>query len=322
MSFDRRTVLSLGAATAVAGTADAASAADPTEVVRLWREGAPGGERVTAKLEIAERSPNVAEYRDRFATGITDPILTVFRPARPDGSALLIAPGGGYVRVVIDKEGFEAAQRFAAAGVTCFVLRYRLPADGWAAGPDAPLQDAQRALRLIRANAASYGVDPQRIGVLGFSAGGHVAASLAELHAKPVYAANDDADRVSARPDFAGLMYPVVTMDAGFAHPGSRTQLLGERPSPEIVRAYSRELTVGADTPPVFLVHALDDHTVPPQNSLALLAALRARDIPVEAHFFQEGDHGFGLRLAKGKPCATWPDLLLAWGRRGGRFRL
>ncbi len=277
MSFDRRTVLSLGAATAVAGAAEAAPASDPSEIVQLWPNGAPGGERVTVKLEIVERSPNVAEYRDRFATGITDPILTVFRPARPDGSALLIAPGGGYVRVVIDKEGFEAAQRLTASGVTCFVLRYRLPADGWAAGPDAPLQDAQRALRLIRAGAAGYGVDPRRIGVLGFSAGGHVAASLAELPAKPTYAAIDDADRASARPDFAALMYPVITMDAAFAHPGSRAQLLGERPSPEIALAYSRERTVGADTPPVFVVHALDDHTVPPQNSLALLAALRAQ---------------------------------------------
>jgi acetyl esterase/lipase len=319
---DRRTVLGFGAATvAVSAAAPSSAASDPTETLRLWPNGAPGRERVTAKLEIVERSPNVAEYRDRFAAEITDPLLTVFRPARPDGSALLIAPGGGYVRVVIDKEGFEAAQRFAASGATCFVLRYRLPADGWDAGPDAPLQDAQRALRLIRANAASYRVDPRRVGVLGFSAGGHVAASLAELHAKPVYAATDDADHVSARPDLAALMYPVVTMDADFAHPGSRTQLLGERPSPEIVRAYSRELTVGADTPPVFLVHALDDHTVPPQNSFALLAALRAQSIPVEAHFFQEGDHGFGLRLAKGKPCAAWPDLLLAWGRRGGWFR-
>ena len=295
--------------------------ADPTEIVRLWPNGAPGGEHVTAKMQIVERSPNVADYRDRYAIGIVDPILTVFRPQTPGGSALLIAPGGGYVRVVIDKEGFEAAVRFAASGVTCFVLRYRLPADGWLAGPDAPLQDAQRAVRLIRANAASYGVDPQRIGALGFSAGGHVAASLAELHAKPTYALVDDTDRVSARPDFAGLMYPVITMDAGFAHPGSRAQLLGDRPEPEVVLAYSRELTVTADTPPVFLVHALDDHTVPPQNSLALLAALRTQNISVEAHFFQEGDHGFGIRLAKGKPCAAWPDLLTAWGRRGGWFR-
>jgi acetyl esterase/lipase len=318
---DRRTVLGLGAALAAGGAASDAPPDDPIEIVRLWPRGAPGSERVTVKLQITERSPNIAEYRDRFATGVTDPILTVFRPQRPDGSALLIAPGGGYVRVAIDKEGFECARRFAEAGVTSFVLRYRLPADGWAAGPDVPLQDAQRALRLIRADAATYGIEPRRIGVLGFSAGGHVAASLAELHREQTYAPVDAADAASARPDFAGLMYPVVTMDAAFAHSGSRKQLLGETPWPDLVRANSRELTVGADTPPVFLTHALDDHTVPPQNSLALLTALRARSIPVEAHFFQEGDHGFGLRLAQGKPCAAWPDLFLAWGRRGGWFR-
>jgi acetyl esterase/lipase len=323
MTPDRRTLLGLGAATlaAVATPASAAVEADPTEIVRLWPQAAPGGEHVTVKLEVTERSPDVAAYRDRFAIGITDPILTVFRPARPDGSALLIVPGGGYIRVVIDKEGFEAARRFAASGVTCFVLRYRLPADGWAAGPDTPLQDAQRAMRLIRAGAKQWGIDPARTGVLGFSAGGHVAASLAELHHKPVYTPVDVADLESARPSFAGLMYPVVTMTAPFAHPGSRDQLLGPAPSQALIQAYSRELTVGANTPPVFLTQAIDDRAVPVENSLALLAALRAAQVPVEAHLFQEGDYGFGIRLAQGKPAAAWPDLFLAWGRRGGWFR-
>ncbi|MBC6982615.1 alpha/beta hydrolase [Caulobacter sp. 17J80-11] len=327
--LDRRTVLGLGAALApVLAAAPAGARAqgplyadDPTEIVRLWPGAAPGGEHATATLEIVERSPDPAQYRDRFATGIAEPLMTVFRPARPSGAAVLIIPGGGYKRVVIDKEGFEAARRLNAAGVTAFVLRYRLPADGWAAGPDAPLQDAQRALRIIRADAARYGLDPARVAVLGFSAGGHLAASLAARHAQPVYAAVDARDGVSARPDLAGLMYPVITMAAPHAHPGSREYLLGATPSEERIGAWSRERSVGADTPPTFLVHAADDSAVPVENSLMMFAALRAAKIPSELHVFEEGEHGFGLRLIQGKPAAIWPDLFLAWGARHGVFK-
>ena len=165
-------------------------------------------------------------FQDRIVTQIGEPLMTVFRPARPNGAAILVLPGGGYVRVAIDKEGFETARRWAAAGITAFVLRYRLPAEGWADPADTPLQDAQRALRLIRANAAAYGVDPGRIAVMGFSAGGHLGASLCTRFDARVYAPVDAADAASARPDLAMLGYPVMQMAGPLAH-----MRLGPRPA-------------------------------------------------------------------------------------------
>lgn len=257
-------------------------------------------------------------FQDRFVTGIAEPLMTVFRPAKPNGGAVLIAPGGGYIRVVIDKEGFEVGHRLAAAGVTCFVLRYRLPAEGWDRPADVPLQDAQRAIRLIRAGVAKWKIDPARVCAMGFSAGGHVMASLATRHGAQVYAPVDAADRLSARPDLSALMYPVIDMARPFAHPGSREALLGAEPTPAQEAAYSPHRHVDATTPPTFMVHAWDDPSVPTENSLNYLAALRAAKIPAEAHIFEEGGHGFGIGLAKGKPAAAWPDLCLAWSARRG----
>lgn len=303
---------------------DAAAAqtrpADPTERLKLWPHGAPGGERVTASVEVVERSTDPT-FHDRYAVHVTDPDLTVYRPARPDGSAMLLIPGGGYRWAVIDKEGADVARVFAAAGVTCFVLRYRQPADGWAAGADTPLQDTQRALRLIRSRAGEYGIDPARVGVLGASAGGHMAGSLISRFDARVYAAVDAADEVSARPDFAVLLYPVVTMHDPHVHAGSREHLIGKEATAERRDAYSLEKTVTGQEPPVFLLHAADDASVPVENSLLLFSALRAAKVPTEMHVFEEGGHGYGIRLAKGLPTAVWPELVLAWGRRKGVFR-
>jgi len=245
--------------------------------------------------------------------------MTVFRPAKPNGAAALIAPGGGYIRVVIDKEGFEIARRLADAGVTCFVLRYRLPKEGWANPGDVALQDAQRAIRLIRAG--GFGIDPKRVLVLGCSAGGHVAASLATGYARKVYAPVDAADAQPARPDVSMLLYPVIDMAPPFAHAGSRAALLGPSPTPDAEATYSAHRQVTAETPPTFLVHAADDPSVPVENTLSYMAALRAAKVPVESHIFEEGGHGFGIRLARGKPCAQWPDLLVTWLDRRGFFK-
>jgi acetyl esterase/lipase len=314
-SLPRRAVLA-GAlmASAVAGAGKAAEA-DPDEVVKLWPGPPPGAPRNLPQAVIEDRVAT-SGFQDRSVTRIGEPLMTVFRPARPNGAAVLIFPGGGYLRVVIDKEAFEGARRWVAAGITAFVLRYRLPAEGWADPANTPLQDAQRALRLIRANAASYGVDPRRIAAMGFSAGGHVGASLCTRFDAPVYAPVDAADAVSARPDLAMLAYPVMLMSGPLAHAGSAHALLGPDPGPDRAAAYSPNLHVSAATPPTFLIHAADDTTVPIDNSLAYLAALRAARIPVEFHAFEEGGHGFGIRLVQGKPAAAWPDLFLAWARR------
>jgi acetyl esterase/lipase len=329
--MDRRAVLSLGAAS-VAALASAARAAgpvpssdrlpgDPSETIALWPAAPPGGDGVHLTLQLLERSPAPDDFRDRFVADIATPELTIFRPGQPDGSALLIAPGGGYKRVVLDKEGFECAHRFASAGITCFVLRYRLPGEGWARAADVPLQDAQRAMRLIRARAHDFAIDARRVGVIGFSAGGHVAASLITRPADPVYTPIDAADALDARPDFAALMYPVMSMTPPIAHAGSREKLLGPAPTVAQQDAASPDRHVTAAVPPVFMAFAGDDKEVDPRNSFLMEAALRAAGVPHAMHMFQEGGHGFGIRLAQGKPCAAWPDLFLRWGERLGVFK-
>ncbi|MEZ6024030.1 MAG: alpha/beta hydrolase, partial [Hyphomonadaceae bacterium] len=269
---------------------------------------------------IVERD-NPFGLLDRAAHDVTRPILSRFDARGGDGAALLIIPGGGYSWVVIDKEGFEGARWFSRRGLTVYVLRHRLPHQGWAAGADTPLQDAQRAMRVIRARAAQDGIDPQRVAVMGFSAGGHVAGSLATRFAAPVYDAADAADAQSARPDAAALMYPVATMREAHAHPGSRRNLLGETPSEARIAAYSLETAPPADTPATFLMHAADDPSVPVENSLGLFAALRAAGVPSEMHIFERGGHGFGLRGLDGNTAHQWPDLFLAWARMRGVLR-
>jgi acetyl esterase/lipase len=263
--------------------------------------------------EVRERSTDAA-YDDRIVLGIARPRLVVFRPARPNGAAVLITPGGGYSWVVVDKEGYEMARWLAARGITAFVLFYRLPHEGWAAGPDVALADAQRAMRLIRHRAGDFRVDPARLCAMGFSAGGHVCADLLTRFAAPVYAPVDAADRLSARPDAAAPIYPVISMSAPTAHAGSRRNLIGEAASPAMERAHSPHLNVPADAPPCFLLHAEDDTSVPVANTLMLREALRARGVPTEMHIFPDGGHGFGLRLARGKSVEHWPDLFNAWG--------
>jgi acetyl esterase/lipase len=324
MTLDRRALLTLAAATATAAPAMAqappsppGTLPDPTEVVPLWPTRPPGAQRVLPREAIVDRRA-ASGFQDRFVTGVGQPLMTVFRPAKPNGAAVLIAPGGGYIRVVIDKEGFEVGHRLAAAGITGFVLRYRLPAEGWDRPADVPLQDAQRALRLIRARAAAFGVDPRRVAAMGFSAGGHVAASLATRHQARVYDPVDAADRMDARPDLSVLMYPVIDMAPPFAHAGSRKALLGMPPGRAMEAAYSPQMHVDAGVPPTFIAHAWNDPSVPVENSLNYLGALRAARVAAEAHVFEEGGHGFGIWGARGEPAAAWPDLFLAWAVRRG----
>jgi acetyl esterase/lipase len=289
----------------------------PTETIDLWPKGAPGIPAKTLVETVNERSTDT-QLTDRAVFGITRPRMAVFRPARPNGAAVMITPGGGYKWVVIDKEGYEMGRWLAARGFTVFVLFYRLPGEGWAAGPDVVLQDTQRAIRLIRHRAADYGIDSERVAAMGFSAGGHACADIAARFSESVYAPIDKADALSARPFIAAPIYPVISMSAPIAHAGSRTNLIGANAAPDAERAHSPHLNIPANAPPHFILHADDDDVVSVENALLLRAALRDRKIPVETHLFTHGGHGFGLRKAMGKPVEAWPQLFLDWSRTMG----
>jgi acetyl esterase/lipase len=266
------------------------------ETIVLWPGGAPGA----------------------LGTSAADaPKLTVYRAAAASGTAVVVCPGGGYRNLASDHEGKQVAEWLNTLGVTAFVLQYRV-------GPryrhPAPLLDGQRALRLVRAQAGAYGVDPARVGVLGFSAGGHLASTLATHEGAGDVAAPDPIDRLSARPDFAVLAYPVITMAGAFAHRGSRDHLIGDPADPKLADELSSERRVTSRTPPTFLFHTADDATVPVQNSLAFYEALLAAKVPAELHVFPHGHHGVGL--AQSDPVLSrWPELCAVWLRAGGFLR-
>jgi len=333
--------------------ADGSLPGDSKEFVPLWPGTPPGGPPgsplpVTVRVGMAPNgapdSPRSLMIKDhvlpdgyhaRDVHMIETPGLIVYRTAKPNGLALLIIPGGGYALENEDVGGRDIAQHLSGLGITCFVLRYRLPSEGWrnaehkvAVSPDVPLQDAQRAMRLIRANAESYGIDPSKLAAIGFSAGGHLSASLATRFGAKIYEPVDAVDALSARPLVSGLLYPDISMEDGrvvagnTGIAGSRLFLLGDdvvqnaiyTPDAASVDAYSVERHLAADTPPTFICLAADDPLVPPfANGIAMFSALRAAKIPAELHVFEVGGHGFGLHLAAGKPVGVWPDLFLAW---------
>lgn len=281
---------------------------DAARLLPLWP-----GDTLTHAGTITERSDDPA-LPDRIIEDVRRPYLAVHAPARPSGVALLVTPGGGYARIVLDKEGTALVPAFVeAAGITLFVLRYRLPDAAHAEGADAPLADAQRAMRVIRSRAAEFGIDPARVGVMGFSAGGHVAARLATAGAS-VHPARDATDRFDWRPAFAVLVYPVISMDDGLAHAGSRARLLAAdtADASASMTRLSPDRHVDAATPPLFLLHAQDDAVVPVGNALAMHAAAVAAGVPASLHMFPHGGHGFGVRDAHG-PLARWPQLALDW---------
>ncbi|HJV41170.1 alpha/beta hydrolase [Caulobacter sp.] len=291
--------------------------ADPTEVITLWPNGAPGGEGVTAEEAIVDRTPTGGQ-RDRAQVHTRKPTLVVFRPKTPNGAAVMLIPGGAYERVVLDKEGYETARWLSARGYACFVLFYRMPGDGWAAGGDAPLQDAQRGVRLIRSKAVAMGFSPDRVAIMGFSAGGHLAANLTTRFDAPAYAPIDAVDQLPTKPNLSALIYPVISLDPAIAHGGSRKQLLTQDASPERALALSPEKQVREGLSPVFLLHAVDDKTVPVENTIVMFTALKAKAVPTEIHVFEEGGHGFGLRFTADKPVSAWPGLFAAFAARHG----
>lgn len=316
----RRTVLGLmGAALAAPAFANV-SVGGGEEVLPLWPAGRMPGGPVPAGLTEKAPDQNSAFHPDRWITGVSEPRLIVHRPARANGSAVMLMPGGGYGFLSYDNEGIEQARWLNAQGITAFILLYRLPDEGWRDRAIVPLQDAQRGLRLIRANARRYAIHPERVSILGFSAGGHLAGSLATRHAEHVYDPIDQADTLSARPDLAGLIYPVVSMSEGFTHGGSRDNLLGKDASEAEKRHASVDLNVDAQTSPCFMAAAGDDGLVPVANSIQLYTALQAQKRPAELHIFNEGGHGFGVRLAQDKPGSAWPRLFTAFAQSIGAF--
>jgi acetyl esterase/lipase len=272
--------------------------------IPLW-PGRPPGSGFKAQTLPADWSPV-------FLRNVSTPDLRVFRPERPNGHALLVIPGGAYWFVSAGNEGAELAPRMTAQGVTVFVLTYRLPGEGWENRADVPLQDAQRAMRVIRSQASQYGIDPNKVSALGFSAGGHLTATLATQHAEKAYKTVDAADELSARPFAAGLVYPVITMEKPWTHMQSRGLLLGDNPTDSEVSRRSAEKHVDASTPPVFIVHAMDDAAVPVENSLHMMNALREAKRPVEAHLIQEGGHAFGVGYPN-TASAHWIELFSTW---------
>jgi acetyl esterase/lipase len=251
-------------------------------------------------------------------TATDKPTLTAYRPEKPNGTAVVVCPGGGYGGLAMDHEGKQVAEFLTKNGVTAFVLKYRT-ANKERPGPllDAPLLDAQRAIRTVRAKAKDYDLDPKKIGIWGFSAGGHL-ASTATTHFNAGLKDGDDIDKVSCRPDFAILAYPVITMEVGVTHGGSRTNLLGANPDAKLVELYSNEKQVTKDTPPVFIFHTSADTAVLPENAVRFYLACKAAKVPVEMHIYEKGRHGVGLgsdpKWTGGeKSVATWPDRLTDW---------
>lgn len=322
--FDRRDLLGLGlAAGALAASAplNAARGSKPKfSRFALWPQGTP--EAVPAKLAeaLTERSKDPA-VQDRALTGVTAPWLDHIRPAQFDGAAIVVIPGGGYHHMAWDKEALDVAAWFAAQGVAGFALAYRLPHEGWAGGLDTPLADAQRAVRLVRSRAREWEIDPARIAVVGFSAGGHLTANLAAQHDRPIYPPRDAIDAMSARPDLAAPIYPAVLLEQLAAAMPPGQPLFGKAMTAEELARHSPHFHVRADTPPHFLLHADDDPLVSPEHSLALRQGLRAKGVSVETHLHARGGHGFGLRHTAGTTLGDWPQRLLAFGRTTGWIR-
>ena len=267
--------------------------AQPT--IPLWAAGAPGA---------------------LGNTPADQPELTPYLPpaGRANGTGIVIFPGGGYQHLSMAHEGSEIANWLAGLGVTTFVVKYRL-------GPryhhPTMLTDAQRAIRIARSRAAEWGVDPNRLGVIGFSAGGHLASTTGTHFDAGAPSSSDPIERASSRPDFEILLYPVITMRDSVAHAGSRLNLIGKDPSPELVRLLSNETQVTPQTPPTFLVHTVDDRTVSVENSLLFYRALHAAGVSAEMHIYEHGPHGFGL--ATNNPVlSSWTMLCENWMRMHG----
>ena len=273
--------------------------------IPLYPNGVPN-----AKPTPATYVENNQRTDDQWVTKVSQPTLTPFYPEKgaANGTAIVIYPGGGYSGLSMDKEGYKVAKAFNKFGVTAFVVKYRLPSDDIMVDKTiGPLQDAQQAVLIVRKHAAEWGIKPDKIGIIGFSAGGHLASTEGTHFDKVVI---EDKDNVSVRPDFMILLYPVISFGP-WAHVGSRENLIGKTPSEDLLNLYSNEKQVTTNTPPTLLVQAGDDDVVPVQNSLLFYDALLAAKVKAEMHIFEAGGHGFGLNNPKSKD--KWIDWAKNW---------
>jgi acetyl esterase/lipase len=274
----------------------------------LYRGAIPNSKNSEGKEKI--------EHQDiTTISNVQVPGIDVYLPTKrfATGQAVVICPGGGYWILAYDLEGTDIAKYLNSIGVAGIVLKYRLPTYGNCIEPHkAPLMDAQRAMRLVRSNALRWNIDPKKIGIMGFSAGGHLASTLGTHFDYGNPASADSVEKLSCRPDFMILMYPVITFTDSCMHKGSRDALLGKDPDINLVKYYSNELQVKKDTPPAFFVQADNDTGVPVENALLMYRALRAKKISAELHIISEGEHGFGLGIGNDH-IASWTNNLKLW---------
>lgn len=279
------------------------------KMIPLWPDDAIPNYQKSGEKEVRTEKDIV------ILSKVQKPAISVFLPAKKNatGEAVVVCPGGGYQILAWDWEGIDIAKWLNARGIAAVVLKYRLPQSQSNVVQDkSPLLDAQRAIRYTRYHAREWNIDPSKIGIMGFSAGGHLASTAGTHFDGGDPGAVDPVDRMSCRPDFMVLAYPVITFEKEVMHKGSRDALLGEHPSKKLILYYSGELNVTPETPPTFLVHAADDTSVPVQNSILFFEALKRNKVSVEMHIFPEGGHGFSLAIGD-EHLSQWTDLCLHW---------
>lgn len=307
-----RHLLSLFALLAVlvgAAPASPLAAAEPAarEEILLWPGTPPGNGKITGPEVVGDKGGAFGAVWN-----VSTPRMRVFRPATPNGAAVLVAGGGGYFRIQLWKESTPAAEWLAAQGFTVFELIYRLPNDGW--DSTVPFMDAQRAMKIIRTRAAEFGVDPGKIGIMGFSAGGHLAGFTAYQAERALYAGADRYESVSARPDFAVLLFPVVTLRKPYDTTRTRREIVGDKATIKAETAWSLDTHVSRTAPPTIIFAAADDTITPPGHGILLFQTLIAAGANAELHLFRDGGHGWGL----GKPdqvISQWPMLFSHWAQ-------
>ncbi len=304
----RRVITILATMLALLAPAVSRAAEGPArEEILLWPGTPPGNGKVTGEEKTGTEGSGLGAV-----SNITTPRMRVYRPATPNGAAVLVAGGGGYFRIQLKKESTPAAEWLAARGFTVFELIYRLPNDGW--DSSAPFMDAQRAMKVIRSRAGEFGIAPNKIGIMGFSAGGHLAGFTAYQPGRTLYEGKDRYEHVSARPDFAVLLFPVVTLRKPYDTTRTRREIVGDKATPAAEAAWSLDTYASKDAPPTIIFAAADDPTTPPGHGILLFQSLIGAGASAELHLFREGGHGWGLGTPD-QVISQWPGLFAHWAR-------